>query len=186
MAVQILHWQFTVADYARMAEAGILTEDDRVELIDGEVRAMAPIGPRHAANVNRVTELIRDQVGKRAIISDQNPIRLNDYTEPQPDIVLLRRREDFYVHAHPTPEDVLLIVEVADTSVEYDRYEKVPRYAQAMIPEVWLFDVDSQTITQYADSDGSRYRIERTLERGQVIVSHAVSGLRLSVDSLLG
>ncbi|MCI0438386.1 MAG: Uma2 family endonuclease [Chloroflexi bacterium] len=186
MAVQVLHWRFTVEDYARMLESGILSEDDRVELIDGEVRAMAPISSRHAAAVRRLSELIRDRIGKRAIVSVQNPIRLNDYTEPQPDIAVLRRREDFYASAHPGPEDTLLVIEVADASAEYDREEKVPRYARAMIPEAWLADVEAETVTQYTEPDGTRYRHVRTWGRGQTIVSQSVSGIELSVDSLFG
>jgi Uma2 family endonuclease len=143
MKVQILRWQFTVADFARMIEAGIFAEDDRVELIDGEVRAMSPIEPRHAAIVKRLNALMSRQVGDRAILSVQEPIQLTDYTEPQPDLAVLRLREDFYVQAHPVPADVLVVVEVAETSLEYDREEKVPRYAQVCIPEVWLLDVEA-------------------------------------------
>src|SRR5712691_10205844 len=138
MTVQILRWQFTVADFARMTEAGIFAEDDRVELIDGEVRVMSPIGPRHAAIVKRLNALMSRKVADRAILSVQDPIQLTDYTEPQPDLAVLRVREDFYVQAHPVPADVLVVVEVAETSLEYDREEKIPRYAQVRIPEVWL------------------------------------------------
>jgi Uma2 family endonuclease len=169
-----------------MVESGILTEDDHVELIDGEVRAMAPIGSRHAATVKRVSELIRDQTGKSVIVSVQDPIRLSDYTEPQPDIAVLRRREDFYANAHPGPEDVLLVIEVADASLEYDREEKIPRYAKAMIPEVWLAEIETEAVTQHTEPDGTRYRHVRTLGRGEVIVSESVSGLQLSVDDIFG
>src|SRR6266581_8998719 len=111
MTVQTLRWQFTVADFARMLEVGIFAEDDRVELIDGEVRAMSPIGPRHAAIVNRLNALLSRQIADRAIVSVQNPIQLTDYTEPQPDIAVLRSREDFYEQALPLSADVLLVVE---------------------------------------------------------------------------
>src|SRR6266446_6934126 len=184
MAVEILRWQFTVADFARMVEAGILAEDDRVELIDGEVRAMSPIGPRHAAMVNRLNALLSRQVADSATISVQNPIQLTDYTEPQPDIAVLRLREDFYAHALPLPSDVLLVVEVAESSLEYDREEKIPRYAQMLIPEVWLIDVEQETVTQYTQPDGTRYRRERSLGRGQLLRSDTVSTLQLSIDSL--
>lgn len=186
MALQILRWQFTVADFARMVEAGILAEDDRVELIDGEVRAMSPIGPRHVAIVNRLNALISRQVADSAIVSVQNPLQLTDYTEPQPDIAVLRPRADFYASALPLPADVLLVVEVAETSLEYDREEKLPRYAQACIPEVWLIEVERQTVTQYTQPDGTRYGSEQPLERGQSIVAHAVSHLQLSVASIFG
>jgi Uma2 family endonuclease len=186
MVVQILRWQFTVADFARMAEVGIFTEDDRVELIDGEVRAMRPVGPRHVAVVKRLNTLIGRQVADLAIVRVQDPIQLTDYTEPQPDIALLRIREDFYAHAHPLPADVFVVVEVAETSLEYDREEKVPRYAQARIPEVWLIDVEQETVTQYTQPDGTRYRSEQTLQRHHILVSTALSPLQLAVDDIFG
>ena len=182
MAVEILRWQFTVADFARMVKAGILAEDDRVELIDGEVRAMSPIGPRHAAIVNRLNALLSRQLADRAIISVQKPIQLTDYTEPQPDIAVLRLREDFYAYALPLPDDILFVVEVAETSLEYDREEKLPHYAQMEIPEVWLIDVERETVTQYTHPDGTRYVLEQTLERGRRLISDAMSLLQLSVD----
>lgn len=143
------HWQFTVADYARMREAGILREDDRVELLDGEVRSMGPIGPFHAAIVNVLVLLFTRQLGDRAIVSGQNPIQLHNHSEPQPDVAILQPREDFYAAAHPRPDDVLIVVEVSDSSLDYDRNEKLPRYASAGIPEVWIIDVGKQTIEQY-------------------------------------
>ena len=162
MVVEILRWQFTVADFTRMAEVGIFAEDDRVELIDGEVRAMSPIGPRHAEIVKRLNTLIGRQVADLAIMSVQDPIQLTDYTEPQPDIAVLRIREDFYAQAHPLPADVFVVVEVAETSLEYDREEKVPCYAQARVPEVWLIDVERETGTHYTQPDGTRYRRDRS------------------------
>jgi Uma2 family endonuclease len=184
MAVQMHRWQFTVADFARMAEAGIFAEDDRVELIDGEVCVMRPIGPRHAAIVKRLNALMSRQVVDNAIISVHNPIQLTDYTEPQTDIAVLRTREDFYVQALPMPTDVLLVVEVAETSRAYDREEKIPRYAQALIPEVWLIDVVRETVTQYTRPDGTRYHGEHTLRRDQYLVSHTVHMLQLAVESI--
>ncbi|MBI4468217.1 MAG: Uma2 family endonuclease [Acidobacteria bacterium] len=187
MSIEALRWQFTVADFARMVQAGILSEDDNVELMDGEVRAMSPVGPRHVAIVNRLNAILSSQIAGRAIVSVQNPIQLTDYTEPQPDIAVLCPREDFYAHALPLPEDVLLVVEVAEASLEYDRGEKVPRYAQMRIPEVWLVDVERETVTQYTNSDGSRYAGEQTLARGQHLDSpNTLGALRLSIDAIFG
>ena len=186
MALQIRRWQFTVADFARMAEAGIFAEDDRVELIDGEVRVMSPIGPRHAAIVKRLNALLTRHLADRAIVSVQDPIQLTDYSELQPDLAVLLTRADFYAQTHPLPTDVLLVIEVAETSLEYDREEKLPRYAQALIPEVWLIDVERETVTQYTQPDGTRYGDERLLEPGQEIVSHTVSHLQLSVEHIFG
>jgi Uma2 family endonuclease len=186
MAVEIVRWQFTVADFARMVEAGIFAEDDRVELIDGEVRAMSPVGPRHAAIVKRLNALLSRQVAERASVSVQDPIQLTDYSESLPDLAVLRIREDFYADAHPLPAEVFFVVEVAETSLAYDREEKIPRYAQELIPEVWLIDVARQTVTQYTQPDGTGYRSEQRLARGQVIVSQTISNLQLSIDSIFG
>src|SRR5262249_37658064 len=121
MTIQIARRQFSVADYARMRETGILAEDDRVELLDGEVREMSPIGPLHAAIVKRLNTLLSRALDDSVILSVQDPIQLNDYSEPQPDLAILQHRDDFYAAAHPIAEDVLVVIEVADTSVEYDR-----------------------------------------------------------------
>ena len=186
MATQLLRWQFTVVDFARMGEAGIFTEDDRVELIDGEVIAMSPIGPKHVAIVNRLNALMNRQVGDHTIVSVQNLIQLNDYTEPQPDLAVLRARDDFYLHALPLSSDVLLIVEVAETSLAYDREEKLPRYAQAGIPEVWIIDIEQEMVSQYTQPDGSRYTTEQALERGHDIVSPTLNALQLTVNQIFG
>ncbi len=170
MAIQTQRWQFTVADFSRMAQAGIFADDDRVELIEGEVRSMSPIGTRHAAIVKRLNSFLR-RISDRLVVGVQDPIELSEYTQPQPDISVVLAQDDFYADAHPTPGQVLLVIEVADASIAYDRNEKVPLYAGARIAETWLIDVDAETVTQYDQSDGGRYRGERTLGRGEVIVS---------------
>src|SRR4026209_134436 len=136
MIAQTLRRQFTVHDYARMREAGILTEDDRVELLDGEIFLMSPLGPLHIAIVNRLNKLLMRQVGDDAILSIQNAVQLNDYSEPQPDVALLHPRDDYYNQALARPDDILLLIEVADTSLGYDRELKLPRYAASNIAEV--------------------------------------------------
>jgi Uma2 family endonuclease len=186
MAVQKSLWQFTVADYAHMRQAGILAEDDRVELIDGEVRAMTPIGPLHVSIVNRLTALLNRRVGEAAIVSVQNPIQLTDYSEPQPDLAVLRPRADYYAHAHPTPADVLLVIEVADTSAAYDRGEKIPRYAAAGIPEVWLVDSEAELVECYSQPVQGRYRLMRTVGRGEEVVAQTLDTLHLDVASIFG
>jgi Uma2 family endonuclease len=158
--------RYTVGDYYRMAEAGILHEDSRVELIEGEVVDMPPIGSPHAGLVNKLSHLIRRGVGENAVVAVQNPVRLNDFSEPQPDIALLRPRPDFYTNAHPTPGDVLLIVEVADSSLEYDRRIKIPLYARHGIPEVWLVNVaDRELIVHRQPMEGAYADIRRLPER---------------------
>src|SRR3972149_6256027 len=126
MALQSTKRRFTVFEYHQMAEAGILGEDDRVELIDGEVTEMVPIGRRHSGCVNRLTQLLVKTFGDDAVVSVQNPIVLSEYTEPQPDLSILKPRSDYYSGGHPTPEDIFLLVEVGETSADLDREVKVP------------------------------------------------------------
>lgn len=132
-----------------MVAAGILREDSRVELIEGEIVEMGPIGSRHAGCVNRLTTLLASLVQQKAVVAVQNPIRLSPRSLPQPDLALLKYREDFYAAAHPGPEDVLLVVEVADESAAYDREVKVPLYARAGIAEVWLVVLPEKLVEVY-------------------------------------
>ncbi|MGA9996259.1 MAG: Uma2 family endonuclease [Pyrinomonadaceae bacterium] len=186
MSVQIAKRCFTVAEYYRMAEAGILTEDDRVELIEGEIIEMSPIGSRHAACVGRLTEILLQHVVGKAIVWVQNPVRLDEYNEPEQDVALLKRRVDFYSERHPTPADVLLVVEVADTSTVYDRSIKVPLYARAEISEVWLVDLTKEVIEVYAQPVNGAYQISRKAGRSESITSQTIPELTLSVDAILG
>ena len=176
--------RFDVDEFARMGEAGIFTEDDRVELIDGEIREMTPIGSPHAGMVNRLTELLVTRLAGRANVIVQNPIRLDRHTEPQPDLVVARRRQSFYTDRHPEPGDVLVVVEVADSSLRYDRAEKVPRYGRAGIPETWLVDVEAGTVTVYTDPGPEGYARQQVRQRGEQMVASSVPELRLAVDDL--
>jgi len=140
--------RFTVGEYHRMAEVGILGEDDRVELIEGEVVEMTPIGSRHAGCVRWVDRMFGSSLGDRAIVSVQNPIRLSELSEPQPDLALLKPRADFYRDSHPESPDVLLVVEVIESSMAYDR-AKLSLYAAAGITEVWRVDLPRGTVERY-------------------------------------
>src|SRR5262249_41606502 len=151
MSVQLQRWTFTVDEYHRMAEVGILTEDDRVELIDGEIIKMSPIGSYHVACVNRLTAVLIPKVGGAAIVSVQNPIRIDDYSEPEPDIAILRHRDDFYSQSLATANDVLLVIEVADSSLEYDRTVKLSTYSRAGLPEFWIVDLQADEIEAYSE-----------------------------------
>lgn len=145
-------------DYERMGQAGILGEDDRVELIEGEIIDMPPIGSPHGGAVNRIANrLVRAVTENDAILSTQNPVRLSDFSEPEPDIALLRPRDDFYAKRHPGPEDVLLLIEVAETSLRYDRDKKLPLYARAGIPESWLVDLSGKVLWLYRDPGPEGY-----------------------------
>jgi Uma2 family endonuclease len=136
--------RFTVHDYHRMAEAGILHEDDRVELIEGEVVEMTPIGGRHASCVAELTWLLSRQIGDELRLCVQNPVRLGEHGEPQPDLAVIRARD--YKGSLPGPEDVMLLIEVADTSLSYDREVKLPLYARAGIAEAWLVDLSEEVV----------------------------------------
>lgn len=154
--------RLTVEDYYRMGEAGILRPDERVELIDGEIIDMAPPGSLHAGTVTQLASLLQRAAGDHALLQVQNPVRLDRYSEPQPDLTLLRPRADFYKSAHPQPSDVLLMIEVADTSLRFDRDVKASLYARHGIPEVWLVDVRDGRLTRYREPlQGSYSRVDQ-------------------------
>jgi Uma2 family endonuclease len=169
-----------------MAEAGVFTADDRVELIDGEVLEMSPIESKHAACVARLTSLFSHRVGGAAIVSVQNPVQFGEHSEPQPDLALLRPRPDFYASAHPTAEDVLLLIEVAESSMEYDRQVKVPLYARTGIPEMWLVGLARDQITEQRDPTTDGYRMIQVLGRGNAISPAAFPHLDIAVANILG
>ncbi|MXY47366.1 MAG: Uma2 family endonuclease [Chloroflexi bacterium] len=177
--------RFTVAEYYAMAEVGILHENDRIELLDGDLIVMPPIGDWHAASVNRFTNSLPFLLQERAIVCIQNPIRLNDNSEPQPDIMLLRWRDDFYSGGHPGPADVLLLIEVADTSVDYDRSAKLSAYARAGIPEVWIATRQERRIEAYTEPAEGEYTTARYATPGESIAPQAFPDVVLEVDNLI-
>jgi len=186
MSVELERYHFTTRDFYRMLEAGILTEDDRVELIDGEVLEMSPTGSRHAGCVARLNALFARRFMDFAIITIQSPVRLNDFSEPLPDVSVLKPRDDFYARSHPTPVDVLLLVEVADSSIRYDKRVKVPLYASAGIPEVWVVNLNQEAVEVYARPERGAYRLARTFRRGEQIGSSLLAANALSVEAVLG
>ena len=186
MAAQLLRRRFTVHEYHRMGQAGILGEDDRLELLEGEIVEMAPIGSRHQSVVDRLTRLFSNRVEDAAVVRVQGPVRLGEDSEPQPDLLLLAPRGDYYASAHPGPEDVLLLVEVSDTSTEYDGEVKVPLYARYGITEVWLVGLDAGTIEVYRAPTEQGYRGVSQVTRGQVLSPEAFSDLELAVEEIIG
>jgi Uma2 family endonuclease len=150
--------RLTVGDYHRMGEVGIFHEDSRVELIEGEINEMPPIGSTHAGTVGYLDRVLNRAIGEHAMVWPQNPIILDDHSEPQPDFVLLRPRGDFYMDSHPRPEDVLLIVEVSDSTLRYDHRIKIPLYARFGIPEVWLIDVEHKKLNLFRSPSKGAYR----------------------------
>jgi len=177
--------RFTVDEYYAMARAGILSERDRVELIEGEVVTMTPIGLVHAAAVARATHGLMRSTGERAIVWVQNPIRLDAFNEPQPDLVLLRPREDFYRSAHPGPADVLLVIEMADSSLRYDRDVKASLYARHAIVEYWLVDLAASTVTRYSSPEGGPYLSVAVHTRGDTLAPIALPDCTVIVEDLL-
>jgi Uma2 family endonuclease len=182
--MEVKRRRFTVHDYHRMGEAGILHEDDRVELIEGELVEMTAIGTRHFSCVNRLNRLLVMNVGDEAIVSVQNPVRLNEYNEPQPDVTVIRPRD--YRESLPMPEDVMLLIEISDTTLAYDRGVKLPLYARAGVSEVWIVDLPGETIERYTDPSGEGYRGADRLRRGQRLESISLPSLTPSVDEVLG
>jgi len=186
MAVEALRRRFTVDEYHRMGEAGIFTEGDRVELVDGEILGMTPIGSLHAACVDRLNRLLVLSAGEQASVRVQSPISLGPDSEPQPDLTLLRPRHDFYASAHPRPGDVLLVVEVADTTLAFDRAVKVPLYARTGIPEVWVVDLPGEAVEVYRRPASGRYAEFRRFVRGKQIVLETFPDLTVAVNDVLG
>ena len=169
-----------------MGDAGLLSEDDRVELIDGEIVDMAPIGTRHLACVVALTHLLAEASDGRYFVSVQNPVVLGERNEPQPDLSLLRTRPDPTAEGPPGPEDVLLVVEVSDTTLAYDRDVKLPRYARAKIPEVWIVDVEGRRVDSHSDPSPEGYHVSREFGPGEQARSGFVEDLSLAVDEILG
>ncbi len=178
--------RFTVAEYYAMADAGILSENDRVELLDGDIIVMPPIGDWHAARVNLFTNVLPPRLEGRAIVSVQNPTRLDDVSEPQPDVMLLRWRDDFYAGGHPEPADVLLLIEVSDSTIDYDRNTKLPQYARAGIPEVWIVNRPARRVEGYSEPSDSGYSTVRYAGSGDCIAPQAFPDIVLEVSRIIG
>jgi len=176
----------TVDDYHRMADAGLLTEDSRVELIDGEIVTKMTIGPRHNACVDRLTRTFVVGAGDEAIVRVQGSIGLSFLTEPEPDVVLLRSRPDFYEKALPTPDDILLIVEIADASLAFDRDIKGSLYAEAGVRDFWLVDLTTDTVFCHRDPAGRVFQTVQRHYRGESIAPHLLPACTIAVDFLLG
>jgi Uma2 family endonuclease len=178
--------RFTVEDYHRMGRAGILAEDDRVELIEGEIVEMPPIGSPHGGAVKTLNWLLSRVVGDRAIVAVQDPVVIGDLSEPQPDLMLLRPRADFYRTSHPEPEDVLLLVEVADTTGAYDRRVKLPLYARAGIAECWLVDLGTGAIEVHRSPSGETYEERWEVRPGRRLAPAAFPDAELEAGAILG
>ncbi len=183
--------RFTVSDYHRMIEVSILTEDERVELMDGVILKMNPKRTRHSVVTSQIAKPFYPLVlNGKAVVRVQDPIMLNDDTEPEPDVVVVKPREDSYLSAHPSPSDVFLVIEVSDTTLVFDKEIKLPRYAASGIPEVWIFNLVDDRIEVYRDPlklpDGTTvYRTRTDLGKGETLIPHALPSLKIPVDDVL-
>ncbi|MCC7104872.1 MAG: Uma2 family endonuclease [Chloroflexi bacterium] len=177
---------FTVDEYVQMGAVGILGEDDRVELVEGEVFRMPPIGSRHAACVERVRRRLERGAVGQLDVRVQNPIRLDDFSEPVPDVVIVQPRADFYAARHPGPRDVFLVIEVSDTSAGYDRSKKAALYGRAGIPEMWLLDLTRGLIEVRTFPGPAGYQNLHVLRRGDTLAPLALPELVIDGAELLG
>lgn len=184
-AMPVRH-RFTIDEYHRMGEAGIFDEDARVELIEGDVVHMCPIGMKHIGGVNRLTALFTRRLGSRVVVSVQNPMVLDDFSEPQPDLTVLAFRSDYYEGARPHASDTLLAIEVADSSLSYDRRVKSVLYARKHVRELWIVDVVGKALDVYRRPAASGYREHQRLARGKRVAMGAFPRVFFRVADVLG
>jgi Uma2 family endonuclease len=177
--------RFTTADYYRMATTGVLKPDARVELVDGQILDMSPIGPFHGGVTNRLARLFNKLAQDRWQVAVQTPLRLDDHSEPQPDLMLLKPSADDYTSRHPVPPDVFLLIEVADTSLPYDRNDKLPAYARAGIPEVWLVNLTDRSIEVYREPHFTGYAAKTILRGGAKATPQTFPDAAIDVTALL-
>ena len=179
--------KFTVDEYHDFIEKGVFKPEERIELWDGEFIEMSPIGKRHAGTVSAaMSDILKDFLGKQALVWSQNPIILNDFSEPQPDVSLLKRRADFYRNESATAADVLLAIEVSDSTVKYDRDVKFPRYAENGIREAWLIDLENDRVEIHTQPTANGYKLVKILHRGDIAESTIFDEIKIAVDDILG
>lgn len=179
MSVHIVRRLLTVDEYHRMGEVGILQEQN-LELINGEIVEMSPVGSDHASIVEKFKDLLTINLFQKAIVRVQNPIRLSKYSEPEPDLALVKYHEDYYKTAHPSPKDVIVLMEVADSSLEYDLEVKMPLYAQSQIPEFWVINIRLRQIEVYSIPADGTYKMKRIYKNEDEI---SIPGFNLSFQA---
>lgn len=184
MLTQTEH-RFSIQDYYRMAEAGVLRPDARVELLDGRIIDMSPIGPLHGGLVKRLSRLFNLKAKGRWVVSTQDPLHLDDHSEPEPDVMLLRPSPDDYTRRHPRPEDVFLLIEVSDSTLDYDREEKLPAYGRAGVSEVWLVNPQEEVIEVYREPHFAGYAVKTVLHPADEARPQAFPDASVNVAELL-
>src|ERR1041385_5990848 len=184
MQVQAKH-RFNVEEYYRMAETGVLKHDARVELLDGEIIDMSPIGPFHGGVTDYLNEVFTAASQNRWRTRIQNALRLDSHSEPQPDVVLAKPSPDLYRRRHPRPEDVYLLIEISDTTLETDQNEKLPAYGRAGIPEVWIVNLADLTVEVYREPHFTGYGSKSILRAGDQAAPQAFPDVKVDVAELL-
>ena len=185
MVAEPIRHRFTLDEYRTMVESGILTADDRTELIEGEIWEMAAIGSRHASSVKRLNRLFAP-LSPSALLSVQDPVDLDAENEVQPDFALLRTSPSFYLERHPGPAEVLLIIEVADSTLGFDRGTKARLYARAGIAELWIFDLAGRALEVHRDPGPNSYATIRRLRPGERIAPLAFPSFEIDPADVLG
>jgi Uma2 family endonuclease len=180
-----LRWRFNVTEYHQLIASGIFGEDDRVELIGGDLVMMSPIGSQHAATVKRLNRILGRSLQERALIGVQDPLQLDDSSEPQPDLTILKPREDDYAASHPTSDEVLLVIEVSDTTARYDRDVKGRAYARAGIMEAWLVDLTAGWIEVYREPSPAGYKLLRKALPGETVSPSAFPDVAIAVGDVI-
>jgi Uma2 family endonuclease len=177
---------FTVDEYHRMWDIGIFPEDKRFELIRGEILEMPTAKPPHSGRVNRLNHLFTSRLGESVLVSIQNPSSIDDYSEPVPDVSLVKPRLDFYTSSHPLPEDVLLVIEISHTTLRFDTRIKAPLYAEAGILEYWILNIPQNVLEVFTEPVNGRYTKHEILKHGQTVSPLAFPEVTFRVDEILG
>jgi len=186
VAIEPTHLLFSADEYEALGQIGFFGYDRRLELVDGEIYEMTPIGPDHGGCVMRLNALFTSRIGDRAVVNVQNPVRLGDLSEPQPDLTVLVAPLDRYAHRHPRAEDILLLIEVSDTTLRFDRKVKAPVYAKEGVREVWIIDLKGKAVEIHRQPSRTGYAVTERRRRGDTLTPEGIPDLVLGVDEILG
>lgn len=177
--------RFSVQEYHRMAESGVLQPDERVELLEGQIIQMAAKGTAHSAAVSRIEKLLRNRLGDRGLLRFQDPVRLNDYSEPEPDVAVVHPDPSYYEDHHPTPEEVFWLIEVSDSTLKFDCEVKAPAYSRSGIQEYWVLDVNDRKLHVYRLPSATGYQSETILSEALTIAPVAFSDCTIAIQEML-
>ena len=177
---------FTVDEYYRMLEVGVIHPDDRIELIEGEIVQMAPMSCKHGGCITFLNRVLNRLLNNMAIVNSQIPLHLHDYSEPEPDVCILKIRNDDYRNSHAAPEDILLVIEVSLSTLSYDLNVKVPMYANSEVIEVWVVDLDNEEVHQFTEPLDGEYQNHIIHHKNESIQAQQIEGVVLSVNDILG